>query len=393
MRSFKHCFSCGAADLTPFYEQRGVPVNSCLMMPTKAEALSFPRGDIRLGFCRACGFIQNLVFDASRLEYSSRYEESQGFSPRFNQFAADLAQRLIQRYELHGKEVMEIGCGKGDFLTLLCQLGNNKGLGIDPTYISERTSAELADRVRFITDFYSEQYVNLCADFIACRHTLEHVQPVQDFVKLVRQSIGERRDPVVFFEVPDVGRVLKELAFWDIYYEHCSYFSLGSLARLFRRSEFDLFDLRKDYDDQYLLLEAVAANGSEGPYWESEEDLGELESLVGYFGKHHGAKLNEWARSLQRIRDRGERAVLWGSSSKAVAYLTSLGIKDEVEFVVDVNPFRQGKFLAGSGHEIVAPDFLREYKPDAVIAMNPIYLDEIRADLDRLGVKAELSAV
>ena len=65
----------------------------------------------------------------------------------------------------------------------------------------------------------------------------------------------------------------------------------------------------------------------------------------------------------------------------------------ELAAVVDINPHKHGKFLAGSGREIVSPEFLREYQPDTVIAMNPIYLEEIQRDLDRLGVKAELSAV
>ena len=46
-----------------------------------------------------------------------------------------------------------------------------------------------------------------------------------------------------------------------------------------------------------------------------------------------------------------------------------MDVKDELEFVVDINPHKHGQFLAGSGHEIVSPEFLREYKPDSVIAI------------------------
>ncbi len=387
------CFACGSSDLMPFYEQTNIPVNSCLLMPTRQEALEFPRGDLRLTFCRRCGFIQNALFDPARIEYSSRYEETQGFSPKFVEYANELACHLVSRYNLQGKDVLEIGCGKGEFLEMLARRGQNRCIGIDPTYLSERTPDDVSHLMSFITDFYSEDYLHLKADFYACRHTLEHIQPVSDFVGLVRRAIGERRDPVVFFDIPDTARVLQELAFWDVYYEHCSYFSLGSLARCFRANDFDVFDLSLGYGGQWLQIEAVAANGGDGPYWEAEDDMAELARLVGYFRDNAKTKQKQWARQIQKARMKGEKVVLWGSGSKAVAYLTTMDVKDELEFVVDINPHKHGQFLAGSGHEIVAPEFLREYQPDAVIAMNSIYLEEIQNDLDRLGIKAELSAV
>jgi hypothetical protein len=61
--------------------------------------------------------------------------------------------------------------------------------------------------------------------------TLEHIAPTGDFVGAVRRAVGDDPQTVVFFQVPDVIRILKEQAFWDIYYEHCNYFSAGSLAR------------------------------------------------------------------------------------------------------------------------------------------------------------------
>jgi hypothetical protein len=76
-----------------------------------------------------------------------------------------------------------------------------------------------------------------------------------------------------------------------------------------------------------------------------------------------------------------------------VAFLNTIGIKDEVEFIVDINTYRQGKYLPGSGKLIVPPSFLKEYRPDMVIAMNPIYLDEIRNDLNSMELKPELVAV
>ncbi len=387
------CPSCGAAAMSSFYWMGNAPVHSCLLMPSREVALAFPKAEIELGFCDSCGFISNLRFEPDKLAYSVSYEETQGFSPCYRTFAHDLASSLIDRYGLRGKDIVEIGCGKGEFLALLCELGGNRGIGIDPSYVEGRLQSEAISRMRFINDFYSEKYAQLAADFLCCRHTLEHIGPVREFLGIVRRSLGDRRDTVVFFEVPDTVRILRELAFWDIYYEHCSYFTLGSLSRLFRSCGFDLLDLTTGFDGQYLLIEARVADGPSSPVFEVEHDLEQVARDVRFFQEHYANKIAQWKADLQHIREVGRRPVLWGSGSKAIAYLTTLQVRDEIEFVVDINPFKHDMYLAGTGHKIVPPEFLKRYRPDVVIAMNPIYRDEIRRDLAALGIEADLVAV
>jgi SAM-dependent methyltransferase len=384
------CHNCGAQTVSVFHEVADVPVNSCLMLPSREAALAYPKGQIRLGFCRSCGFIENVLFDPSALEYSSSYEETQGCSPRFRAFACGLASQLVERHDLKGKTIIEIGCGKGEFLALLCELGDNRGIGIDPSFVSGRVDGDAASRMTFITDFYGEKYSHLTADLVCCRHTLEHIQPTKGFLDLVRRSIGNRPDTRVFFEVPDVGRVLREVAFWDIYYEHCSYFSLGSLARLFRSSGFEILDLAKGFDDQYLLITARPGTEARDAAERADDDLQALARDIEHFAEHYSSTIERWEDELTQIKSRGQRCVLWGSGSKAVAYLNTLRIRDEVQYVVDINPVKHGMYLAGMGQRIVPPDFLKQYRPDVVIAMNPIYRDEIRRDLDMMGVGAKL---
>jgi SAM-dependent methyltransferase len=387
------CPNCGAGGLTDFYEVKDVPIHSCLLLPSRAAALAYPRRDIRLGWCGGCGFVANTIFDPSVHEYSPRYEETQHFSAHFDGFARRLAGQLAERHRLRGKTVLEIGCGKGEFLALLCELGDCRGIGIDPSYVPERNPDRDGGRVTFIQDFYAEKYAHLTADFICCRHTLEHIPATAEFVSLVRRVVGDRRDTVIFFEVPDVTRVLREPAFWDIYYEHCSYFSLGSLARLFRQCGFDVLDVARDFDDQYLVIEARPAGGPAGAGGEQPGDLEEMARDVEGFTRDCPETLARARADLRQMRAQGRRPVLWGSGSKAVAFLTTLGITDEVEVVVDINPFKHGKYLAGSGHPIVAPEFLKDYRPGTVIAMNPVYCREIQRDLDRLGVVADVVPV
>jgi len=386
------CPNCLHGGMREFYRADRIPVHSCMMLDNRDAATGFPKRDLALGFCEACGFISNVLFDSSVQAYSMGYEEQQSFSARFRLFQSDLVERLIDRYGLRRKDVVEIGCGKGDFLIELCEKGGNRGVGIDPACDPDRMNLR-NERVRFIRELYGEAHAGLPCDFLCCRHTLEHIHPTHDFIALMRKVVGERMDMVVCFEVPAVERVLQEAAFWDIYYEHCSYFSFGSLARVFRANGFEVVELAFDYDDQYLVIVARPAQRPTRSSLAGEDDIAALAESVDSFQKDVANTIHDWRDRIQAMRAAGKRVVIWGSGSKCVSFLSTVGVADAIDAVVDINPYRYGKFLAGSGKEVVAPVALQQSPPDVVIAMNAIYRDEIQSDLDAIGVKAEVIAV
>ena len=389
------CPACGEPALTVFFEEGAVPTNSCLLLDDPSEASQFPRGELRIAFCDACGFITNTAFVPGQAEYSQRYEETQGFSPRFMAFAQELAERWVHDYDLEERTVLEIGCGKGEFLVEMARAGAGHCIGIDPGVHAERwTDDPLGSKIEWIADFYDERYTHLDADVVICRHTLEHIPNVAEFMTSVRESIGDRPDTVVLFELPDVQRVLDEVAFWDIYYEHCSYFSLGSLARLFRRTGFEVLELSMEYDDQYLLVAARPSSvPAQGAPLAQEDDLGRLEAGVEHFRNGYDELIGGWRERIAELSSTGGRAVIWGSGSKGVSFISNLALGEELAAAVDINPHKWGKFMVGSNHEIVSPEALRTSPPDLVVAMNPIYLDEIGAELAELGVETDLTAL
>jgi hypothetical protein len=347
-----------------------------------------------LTLCRGCGFLFNADFDETLSEYSARYEETQGYSDRFVTFARDLASTWVDKYDLQDRTVIEIGCGSmGEFLQFMVEAGAGKGIGIDPALNVERIKANSPEKFEWIADFYSEQYTHLQADAVVCRHTLEHISDVRSFMQMVRRAIGDRTDSIVLFELPDVRRVLEEVAFWDVYYEHCSYFSLGSLARLFRETGFEVLHLDVEYGDQYLIIEARPSDvPAVGQPLEVEDDLDVLKAGASHYREQYAKILEKWSSEFAELARSGGRSVIWGAGSKGVSFLTNLGT-DAIEYAVDINPTKHGFYMAGMGQEIVGPEFLASYDPALVVAMNPIYLAEIQADLDRLGLGARLVAV
>lgn len=381
------CPGCTAQDIQIFHRTYNVPVNSVMNCHTREQALSFPRGDIMLGLCQACGFIFNTAFDRERVRYSSDCEESQGYSPTFNAFAEKMARDLVDRYGLFKKKIIEIGCGKGQFLKLICALGQNSGVGFDPAYIPGRSDLEhTGQEIEFVKDYYSEKYAGYQGDFICCRMTLEHIADTAAMVETVRRSIGERLETSVFFQVPDVTRIMQDCAFEDIYYEHCSYFSPGSLARLFYRCGFDVSDLHREYDNQYVCLEAKPADHPREIDHPLHENVAAMTDLVKGFQKVYPSVLDHWQFSLKQLEQQSKKVVIWGSGSKGVAFLNAIGDSAAIDYVVDIHPYRQQTYMAGTGQQIVAPAFLEKFRPDVVIIMNSIYRQEIQQELTKLGL-------
>ena len=186
------CPSCDSPEVKEFYRLNDIPVHSVLNLTNRKMALDYTRGNLRLTFCDDCGFIFNAEYDPSLQEYSSNCEESQGYSETFNLFADRTANKLVERYDLHEKTIIEIGCGKGEFLIQLCAIGNNRGIGFDPAYVDGRIRHEALERISFIRDFYSERYSGYSADFIVCKMTLEHIGETGKFAR-VRQTLDQRR--------------------------------------------------------------------------------------------------------------------------------------------------------------------------------------------------------
>ena len=360
----------------PFYEVLRVPTNSCLLVNDRARALEFPTGDMMLAFCNHCGFVFNAAWDPQLTVYSSQYEETQGFSRTFNAFNRAIAEKLISSYDIRGKTVLEIGCGKGEFLSLICKLGGNRGIGYDPSLVPARQRSE--QDVRFVREFFTEDTRETAPDLLCCKMALEHIGQTRQFFASVR-SVANCQDSVIFFQVPDVGRILEEGAFWDIYYEHCSYFSAISLKRLFTETGFAVWRTWTGYDGQYLTILASPAEHRCDVAPGDEESVAEISRLCDRFAASAVQRRAAWQSRLRNSAATGQRTVLWGSGSKAVAFLTTL--HDEVEHVVDINPHRVGKFLPGTGQRIEEPAFLRVYRPDNVVIMNPIYRDEVEREL------------
>jgi len=351
------------------------------------EARQFTRGDLLLAFCRTCGFVFNAAFDPNSLRYSVTYDSTQSYSPHFKRYLTKLAESLVAKYRLSDKVLIEVGCGKGEFLRLLCKDGRNRGIGFDPSYVGPDNAEQGA--VRFIRAFYDSQQTQYTPDFVCCRHVIEHVQSPLDMLRAVRQAIGNRMNSYVFFETPALPWILDTETFWDFFYEHCSYFTAESLTWAFEQAGFQVLEAHSAFDAQYICVEAkpaLANRTAEPAIARCVPDLwSKIESFL--------ARLKERMEACEEKIDFFNQAggcALWGAGAKGTTLVNLIDPENRrIRFLIDLNPAKQGKFVPGTGHQIVSPEYLKEQKGGitGIVNMNPNYLEENRTILSQLSLE------
>jgi len=124
-----------------------------------------------------------------------------------------------------------------------------------------------------------------------------------------------------------------------------------------------------------------------------EDDLKQLSTAIKEFKEKCSRRIDYWRGVIDQATRQGQRMVIWGSGSKGVAFLTTLKLEDQIKYTVDINPYKQGRYMPGIGQKVISPEFLKQYGPDKIVVMNPIYCREIQEELDHLDIKAELLAV
>jgi SAM-dependent methyltransferase len=379
------CIVCAGARATPFLRIEHVPVSCNHLCSSRDAALSEPRAAICLGFCPDCGHIFNMEYDPTQLSYRVGYENSLRGSDRFRKYEDALVDTLLERYQLHERIIVEIGCGRGQFLRALCERGGNSGIGFDPSYSGEEENAKGSPDIVIRPEAYGAQNKDLNADFICSRQTLEHLYDPRGFLSNIRNATSRSGIPV-FLEVPNGLYTLHDEGIWDVIYEHCSYFTPCSLARVFGETGYKLVEVAETFSAQFLIVHAETNASERGPTTAVTLDL---ERMVGSFAERYEKRLRDWICRLLELENEGRKVVVWGAGSKATTFLNLLRPR-AIEFVVDVNPRKHWKYVIGTGQRIVPPEFLREYVPDDVICMNPNYLDEIADQMHTLGIPANL---
>jgi SAM-dependent methyltransferase len=329
-----------------------LPTYQNKMFNTAAEALNCPRGDVILSQNNWSGLIRNIAFDSTQLNYDESYQNEQAHSAIFQRHLSDVLQ-IIQRQFL-SSSILEVGCGKGAFLDQLRGAGHD-AWGIDPAYEGDAA---------YITRAAFSPELDLRRDAIIMRHVLEHIPQPYDFLNEVRRANGGAG--IIYIEVPCLEWILQNSAWFDIFYEHVNYFRLVDFTRLFGK----VLESGHLFGGQYIYVVAdLASLRDPGP------------CPPGDYVCFPPGFLDNIQRAAEATTEARAR-VIWGCGAKGVMFAHHLSQRGlNLDFAIDINPAKHGKFLASSGIPVLSPErgLARAQAGTDIYVMNSNYLSEIQS--------------
>jgi len=349
-------------------------------------ARSIARGTLSMAACRVCSFVFNAAVEPEKLAYSAAYDNTQAHSVYFDRYMDELAARVLHHGSPTGGTIVEVGCGKGEFLRKILAAGPATlcAVGFDPSYVGPDTDCE--GRLSFQRTYYDDGAAAMRADIVICRHVIEHVPEPGALLGAIRAALKASPDAVVFFETPCIAWILRNAVIWDLFYEHCSLFSAASLRFALESSGFDVENVEHTFGGQYLWLTGRAGGrrGIKPPGGD------EIARLARGYGDKCNAVQKLWGIRLNHLKERGGTAV-WGAGAKGVTFV-NLADPDAtlIDCVVDINPNKQGCFVPGTGHSIISPGDLEQSDVRSAILLNPNYRAEVAALLETSPANIDL---
>lgn len=342
------------------FVQKKVPLFQNKVFLNEDEAKSSPSGKVRLVQSLYTGFIFNEAFDETLMNYDANYHNEQTNSSYYRKHQEKVFD-LVKGFGIKDKKVVEIGCGKGHFFDIM-QANNINCTGFDPAYEGNNPA--------IVKDYFSAKY-DLEADLIILRHTMEHIGNPHVFLHAIASA--NKYKGHIFIEVPTFDWIIEKNAFWDIFYEHCNYFTEETLALMF-----DDAVTGKLFGDQYIYCYAkLDALRETIP----RQDVKPVETFS------FASKMDKWIEFVRANQD----IIIWGAGAKGSTFLNLVDPdRKNIKAVIDINPEKQNKFIALSGHPVYGPDKLADLACDHIIVMNENYLAEIEQQIAGMNLHCNI---
>lgn len=341
--------------------------------------------------CSAC-FLVQLEEYVSPEEIFTEYAYFSSYSTSWLDHARTYADAQIKRWDLGtDSQVIELASNDGYLLTNFIEAGI-PSLGIEPAANVAKVAEgrNVPTRVEFFGEDYAKvlRAEGLRADLLAANNVLAQVPDLNSFVSGIQLVL--KPEGVATIEFPHLLKTMEENQFDQIYHEHFSYFSLYTVERIFEHHGLRVFDVEE------LSTHGGSIRVYAAPSKSSHEATSRLESVrmkeesFGIADLDSYRSFAEQARETKRAlleflieaKRAGKRVVGYGAPGKGNTMLNYCGIRtDFLDFTVDMNPYKHGRFTPGTHIPIFAPEKIDEVKPDYILILPWNLKDEIMEQL------------
>jgi D-mycarose 3-C-methyltransferase len=352
-------------------------------------SLDEPSYPLRVAFCPECTHVQLLDRVPPHAMFDEYLYISSASDTLKNHFD-ELSRTLIERLALpDGAMVVDIGCNDGTLLSAFRRNsdGRLKVVGVDPARNLGAAAAHLGIK-RYETLFTADTAAGMMreeggANLITATNTFPHIQDLPDFIGGLKNLLV----PGGYFvaEMHYLGDLLEQVAFDTVYHEHVSYWALAPLQRLMRRHGMEVVDVER-LPIHHGQLRVFVQRQGEGTMRDSvrellrqEEEAGlrRLETYVEFADKVQGIR-RQLTDTLNGLRESGSRVVGYGAPAKGNTLLSYLNFgSDQLEYIVDKSPLKQGRYTPGKHIPVVPPSRLTTDRPDYVLLLAWNFRDEV----------------
>lgn len=321
--------------------------------------------------CSSCGLVQ---LKREPVDYFKEVITAASFSERTRRTRLGEMKEFVERCELRGKRVLEVGSGKGDLLDVLAEAGV-RASGIEASAKSVAHGRAVGRKMicGYIGDLNGIEGHPFDA-FVSLNY-LEHL-PNPDLV-IKRLYDNTTTDAAGFVSVPNLDYLLSSKCCYEFVADHLSYFTKNTLTYAFERNGFQVLECRAINEDNDI----VALVKKREPLNISVQ-LAECQVLV-----------KDLRQILSSYKSQRKRVAVWGAGHRTLALL-ALGRLNDIEYVVDSATFKQGRFTPVIHVKIVPPEYLIANKVGLVIVMVPgLYPGEVLETLGRMNVSADIAVL